>query len=120
MLEGALGELVERGRAALAVGEWDAARAAFQASLDDAPTAAAFEGLGVACRWLGDQEAAIRALQRAYRLHRRADDPRSAARTAVQLCIGELYFHDDLAVALGWVERAARLLDDVPVAAEHG
>jgi LuxR family maltose regulon positive regulatory protein len=125
MLEGAaVGEdvdpLVERGRAALAAGEWEAARDAFQASLDEAPTALAFEGLGTACRWLGEQEAAIRALQRAYRLHRRADDRRSAARTAVQLCIGELYFHDDMAVALGWVERAARLLDGVPTGAEHG
>jgi LuxR family transcriptional regulator, maltose regulon positive regulatory protein len=111
---------IERGRAALAAGEWENARDAFQASLDEAPSAPAFEGLGLACRWLGEQEAAIRALQRAYRLHRRADDRRSAARTAVQLCIGELYFHDDLAVALGWAERAARLLEGVPTAGEHG
>ena len=123
MLEGAVegvDPLVERGRVALAAGEWDAARDAFQASLDEAPSAPAFEGLGVACRWLGEQEAAIRALQRAYRLHRRADDRRAAARTAVQLCLGELYFHDDMAVAVGWVERAARLLEGVPPGAEHG
>jgi ATP/maltotriose-dependent transcriptional regulator MalT len=125
MLEGAavgqgLDPLVERGRAALAAGEWDVARDAFQASLDATPSAAAFEGLGLACRWLGEQEAAIRALQRAYRLHRRAGDRRSAARTAVQLCLAELYFHDDLAVAMGWVERAARLLEDEPLGAEQG
>jgi DNA-binding CsgD family transcriptional regulator len=120
MLEGAAVAQVERGRAALAAGEWEAAREAFQASVDEEATAAAFEGLGVACRWLGEQEAAIRALQRAYRLHRRADDPRSAARNAIQLGLGELYFHDDLAVAVGWVERAARLLDGEPTAAEHG
>ena len=117
MLEGAVegtDRHAERGRAALAAGEWDAARDAFEASLDEAPSAAAFEGLGVALRWLGEQEAAIRALQRAYRLHRRSDDRRAAARAAVQLCLGELYFHDDMAVALGWVERAARLLDGVP------
>jgi LuxR family maltose regulon positive regulatory protein len=112
--------LVERGRAALAAGDWETARDAFQASIDGGPSAAAFDGLGLACRWLGEQEAAIRALQRAYRLHRRADDRPAAARTAVQLCLGELYFHDDMAVALGWVERAARLLDELPPAAEHG
>src|SRR6185312_35180 len=72
------GAHIEAGRAALAAGEWDNARAAFQASVDEAPSAAGFEGLGVACRWLGEQEAAMRALQRAYRLHRRADDPRAA------------------------------------------
>jgi DNA-binding NarL/FixJ family response regulator len=112
--------LVAAGRAALGAGEWEAARDTFQASLDEAPSASAFEGLGVACRWLGEQEAAIRALQRSYRLHRRAGDRRSAARVAVQLCLGELYFHDDMAVAMGWVERAGRLLDGVAPGAEHG
>jgi DNA-binding CsgD family transcriptional regulator/tetratricopeptide (TPR) repeat protein len=125
MLEGAaVGEnvdpLVERGREALAAGEWEAASEAFQASLDEDPSAAAFEGLGSACRWVGEQEASIRALQRAYRLHRRADDRRSAARVAVQLCLAEQYFHDDLAVAVGWVERAGRLLEGVPPSPEHG
>jgi hypothetical protein len=51
----------------------------------------------------------MRALQRAYRLHRRAGDARSAARVALQLCLGECYFHADVAVGLGWVERAERL-----------
>ena len=36
------------------------------ASVDESPSAAGFEGLGVASRWLGEQEAAMRALQRAY------------------------------------------------------
>jgi len=114
------GALVEAGRAALAAGEWEAARDAFQASLERAPSASAFEGLGVACRWLGEQEAAIRALQRAYRLHRRGGERRAAARVAVQLCLGELYFHDDMAVGLGWVERADRLLDGMAPGAEQG
>ena len=47
------GAHVEAGRAALAAGEWEAARDAFQASVDEAPSAAGFEGLGVAARWLG-------------------------------------------------------------------
>jgi LuxR family transcriptional regulator, maltose regulon positive regulatory protein len=120
MLEGAaLGE-EETGRAALAAGEWEAAREAFQASLDVAPSAAAYEGLGVACRWLGEQEAAIRHLQRAYRLHREAGDPRAAARVALQLALGECYFHADVAVGLGWLERADRLLEGLPPGAEQG
>ena len=73
---------VEAGRAALAAGEWEAARDAFHASIDDAPSAAGFEGLGVASRWLGEQETAMRALQRAYRLHRRAGDARSSSASA--------------------------------------
>ena len=111
---------VDAGRAALAVGDWEAAREAFQASLDQAPSAEAFEGLGVACRWLGEQEAAIRHLQRAYRLHRQAGDARAAARVAVQLCLGECYFHSDVAVGLGWLERADRLLEGHEPGAEQG
>src|SRR6266536_4369310 len=114
------GLLVEQGRAALAAGEWQAAHDAFQISLQAAPSAPAFEGLGLACRWLGEQEAAIRALQRAYRLHRRADERRGAARVALQLCLGEFYFHDDMAVGLGWVERADRLLEGMEPGAEQG
>ena len=114
------GRHVEAGRAALAAGEWEAARDAFQASVDEAPSAAGFEGLGVASRWLGEQEAAMRALQRAYRLHRRAGDARSAARVALQLCLGECYFHADVAVGLGWVERAERLLEGTEPGVEHG
>jgi LuxR family transcriptional regulator, maltose regulon positive regulatory protein len=110
----------EAGRAALAVGDWEVARDAFQRSLDEAPSAAAFEGLGVACRWLGEQEAAIRHLQRAFRLHRQAGDPRAAARVALQLALGECYFHDDVAVGLGWVERADRLLEGMEPGAEQG
>ena len=102
------GARVEAGRAALAVGDWERARAAFQASVDEAPSASALEGLGFALRWLGEPEAAMRALQRAYRLHRRAGDARAAARVALQLCLAECYFHSDVAVGLGWVERAER------------
>jgi LuxR family maltose regulon positive regulatory protein len=120
MLEGAALGAEEAGRAALAAGNWEAAREAFQASLDEAPSAAAFEGLGFACRWLGEQEAAMRALRRAYRLHRQAGDARGAARVALQLCFGECYFHADVAVGLGWVERAERLLEGTEPGPEQG
>jgi DNA-binding NarL/FixJ family response regulator len=116
----AVGPHVEAGHAALVAGEWEAARDAFALSLEAGPSAPAFEGLGLASRWLGAQDAAIRALQQAYRLHRRADDRRGAARVALHLCLAEFYFHDDMAVGLGWVERADRLLEGVELGAEHG
>ncbi len=114
------GGRIDAGRAALVAGDWEAARAAFQASVDATPTAAGFEGVGVACRWLGEQEAAMRALRRAYRLHRQAGDARAAARVALQLCLGECYFHADVAVGLGWVERAERLLEGMEPGVEQG
>jgi LuxR family transcriptional regulator, maltose regulon positive regulatory protein len=120
MLEGAaLGE-EEAGRAALANGDWEAARDAFQAAVEQSRSAAAYEGLGVASRWLGEQEAAIRHLQRAFRLYREAGDPRAASRVALQLAFGEVYFHADVSVGLGWLERADRLLEGLPPGAEQG
>jgi LuxR family maltose regulon positive regulatory protein len=116
----AAGARMQAGRAALAAGRWEVAREAFEASVDEAPSASGFEGLGVALRWLGEQEAAMRALQRAYRLHRRAGDARGAARVALQLCLAECYFHADVAVGLGWVERAERLLEGTAPGSEQG
>jgi hypothetical protein len=51
------------------------------------------------------------AVARSYRLYRRAHDRQSAARAALQLCLGEVYYRMEPAVALGWLARAERLLD---------
>src|SRR5512132_265458 len=74
----------------------------------------------MACRWLGDSDAMFRSLQRAYRLHVGAGDRRGGARVAVQLALGDLYFHGDVAIARGWLERADGLLTTVEPGSEHG
>ena len=113
-------EHIDAGRAALAAGEWEAARDAFEASLARAPSAAAYEGHGFACRWLNEQEAAIRSLQRAFRLYRRPTTAAARRVWRLQLCFGECYFHADAGRRLGWIERAERLLEGIEPGAEQG
>jgi ATP/maltotriose-dependent transcriptional regulator MalT len=100
------------GRKALAEARWADAKQEFEASLaEDGETAAALEGLGMAQRWLGEVGPTFRTTARAYRLYRRAGDAQAAARVAMQLALGEMYFRMEPAVARGWLARAERLLD---------
>jgi hypothetical protein len=97
---------VDAGRSALWRPREEPARDCLPRSVDEAPVRGRYEGLGVACRWLGEQEASIRHLQRAYRLHRLAGDVRGRRAGGAPARSGECYFHEDVAAAWGWVERA--------------
>lgn len=112
---------IDAGRAALADGRWAEARTIVErlVAAEESPTT--LEGLGVAARWLNDQDTAVDVHERAYRLYRDAGDDQGAARMTLQLAIHAYRFRSDLAVARGWVQRARRLLRDVPQAtAEAG
>jgi DNA-binding CsgD family transcriptional regulator len=61
----------------------------------------------------GDDDSAVRALQRAYRAELDAGEPRSAIRIAFWLGL-ILITGGDAAVGGGWVARAYRLLEDIP------
>jgi ATP/maltotriose-dependent transcriptional regulator MalT len=110
---------IEVGRAALADGRWREARGIFEGLLEAGESPEALEGLGLAARWELDEPAAMRAHQRAYRLYRARGDHRGAARMAIQIALGALNFHSDVAVARGWMERARRLLAEVPEASSE-
>ncbi len=99
---------------------WPEARAAFEAALAEAETAAAHEGLSWAAWWLDDGPAVFAARERAYTLYRDAGDARGAARMAVWLAVDELDFRSSWAVASGWLQCAERLLDGVEPSPEHG
>ena len=62
------------GEEALASGDWDGARAAFERVLEDATSARAEEGLGRALWWLQDTEGAIAHMERAYAAYREAGE----------------------------------------------
>jgi DNA-binding CsgD family transcriptional regulator len=111
---------IEAGRAALAAGAWEEARARFELALSDGETAEALEGLGWAAWWLGDAEAMFDARERAYALYRSLDDRRGAARLATWLGTDHVDFRGELAVAQGWLGRARRLLADLEPGPEHG
>jgi LuxR family transcriptional regulator, maltose regulon positive regulatory protein len=114
------------GRAALTRGAWGVAREYFELELRDhgTPTppegAEVLEGLSWAAWWLDDGDACLDARERAYRAYRDDGDARGAARMALWLSDDHVEFRGATAVAGGWRARAARLLDELEPAPEHG
>ncbi|TCC57965.1 helix-turn-helix transcriptional regulator [Kribbella pittospori] len=113
-------EAVEAGRAALSQGAWLVARAQFEGALEVSATPEAFEGLSWATWWLEDAAACLEAREQAYRLYRQAGDARGAARMALWLGDDHNEFYGAGAVAEGWFNRAARLLDELESCPELG
>jgi ATP/maltotriose-dependent transcriptional regulator MalT len=111
---------ITAGQAALSGGRWREARARFQQALARAPAPEALEGIGWAAWWLEDVPGCLDSRERAYRMYRRAGDARGAARVALWLGDAYLEFRGATAVAGGWFGRAARILDGLEPAPEHG
>jgi ATP/maltotriose-dependent transcriptional regulator MalT len=103
-------DAIAAGRAALLRGAWGEARARFEEALAVEESPAAFEGLGVAARYLWDAEAAVSAHERGYRLARGAGDMGAAAKLATQLAI-DAYSLGRISEANGWTERALMLTE---------
>jgi DNA-binding CsgD family transcriptional regulator/predicted negative regulator of RcsB-dependent stress response len=100
--------------------DWEEARAAFAAALDEQPgDAEALDGLGQSLWWLGDRDAAIASRCEAFAAYRRAGDDRKAGGLAAYLA-GEHRIDGRVAAAAGWLARAERLLAGRPLGAEHG
>lgn len=109
-----------RGHEALASGDWESARAAFQEALDSTDSAEALDGLGRALWWLRDERGAIVHRERAYAGFRRDGELARAARVALWLAREYGLAFDNDAAARGWLARAERLLRDVAPGAERG
>jgi tetratricopeptide (TPR) repeat protein len=75
--------------------------------------------MGECAWWLGKMRHCIALRERAHAAYLKADDPRHAARVAIELTDHHTDLTED-AVAQGWLQRATRLLEDVPEAPEHG
>lgn len=111
---------VADGYEALAAGDWQRARAAFEAALSRADSPEALDGLGRALWWLRDAEGAVVSRERAYAGFRRDGELARAARIALWLSreYGLVWRND--AAANGWLARAERLLADVAPGRERG
>jgi DNA-binding CsgD family transcriptional regulator len=101
---------LEDGQAALAAGDWAAARAAFEANEESAE---ALSGLGTALMWLGETDAAVRAREQAYAAFCRRPDRFQAAITALSLYFLFRSSLGNVAASRGWLARAGRLADDL-------
>lgn len=108
------------GGQALSRGDWTDARGQFEGALEAEKSGEAWEGLGWAGWWLADEELTFRARQNAFRAYRDAGDPASAARVAAWIAADFREFRGEEAVGQGWLERARRLLANVPEGADHG
>jgi LuxR family transcriptional regulator, maltose regulon positive regulatory protein len=115
-----VGQRLREGDAALARGAWDEARAIFEQELDERETVDALEGLSWAAWWVEDVPACLEARERAYRLSRRQGDLRRAAMLAIWLGDDYLVLRGERAIANGWFQRAARMLDGLEPCPEHG
>jgi len=114
--EAALGQ----GRVALASGDWEGARAAFEAALAEGPSPEAEEGVGRALWWLQDVDGAIFRLEQAYAGFRARGDAALAASVALWLSREYAAVHGNVAAASGWYARAEGLLRDTDPGVQHG
>jgi len=114
------GARVRQGEAALARGEWAEARAIFEQELEARETVEALEGLSWAAWWVEDVALCMEARERAYRLSRREGDQRRAAMLALWLADDYLILRGERAIANGWFQRAARILEGLDPCPEHG
>lgn len=105
--------------AALGRQEWARARTLFTRALEAEETAEALEGVAVAAWWEDDVDAAIAARERAYALRRERGETVEAARVAGFLAWDYGAMRGANAVAGGWLQRARRLVADLPVSAER-
>jgi LuxR family transcriptional regulator, maltose regulon positive regulatory protein len=113
-------ELLASAGAALGRRAWDEALAIYRRLLDeDGASADVLEGAAFASWWLDDVDAAIAARERAYVLRRERGQTIEAARVAGFLAWDHGAMRGASAVANGWLQRARRLIEDLPPAAEQ-
>jgi DNA-binding NarL/FixJ family response regulator len=106
------GDELLNGTRALERADWDAARAAFEAVLDENEVPEARDGLGQALWFLGRVEDGIAARERAFEDYVRAGRCDDAARVAVWVSHQHL-IAGRVSAARGWLARAERSLEGV-------
>ncbi|HEY7400970.1 MAG TPA: LuxR C-terminal-related transcriptional regulator [Actinomycetota bacterium] len=106
-------DLISRGHEALATGEWESAREAFMAAIEQGPDPEASDGLGRTLWWLGDVDGAIDQRERAYAAFRKRGDAARAARIALWLAREYVEAVGNEPAGNGWLARAQGLLRDV-------
>jgi DNA-binding NarL/FixJ family response regulator len=116
----AASDLVRTGREALAVGDWERARASFERAVELDETAEALDGLAEAVHFLGDFPRAIETLEQAFAAYRRRGERVRPARLARWVAFLQASVNGNLAAANGWMARSERLLEDAEECAEHG
>ena len=110
----------EAGEHALALGDWERARSAFEAVLAAGDDPAARLGLSRSLWWLQDVDGALLHAEDAYVGFRTRGDRCAAARIALWLSREYAAVHGNEPASAGWFARAEGLLRDEPPSSEHG
>ena len=113
-------DLVHDGWKALAEADWDAARSCFERAGEFGETAETLDGLGRALHFQRDYVRAIEVTERAFAAYRQEGRSVDAADRARWLAFLHGAINGNMAVASGWMERAASLLEDAEECAGHG
>ena len=108
------------GDAALAEGDWVAARAAFEAALAEDDEPEAHLGLGRALWWLQDIDGALFQVEQAYAGFRSRGDRPAAAAAAIWLSREYAAAQGNEPASAGWGARAEGLLREEGPCAEQG
>lgn len=104
---------LEQSREAIANGRWNDARQLLEQQLQQSSSAEIFEELARACWWLNDFTALFDYRLKTYEAFIQKGDKRGAARNAGWLGIDYLEIKGEFAIANGWFQRAANLIQDM-------
>jgi DNA-binding CsgD family transcriptional regulator/uncharacterized protein HemY len=107
-------ELLNKGRIALSVGEWEKAREFLSNALKEEESAETYEELGWACWWLNDASGVFENRTKAFNSYLEKDDKLGATRNACWIGVDYIEFKGEFAVASGWFKRAENLLEGLP------
>ncbi len=111
-------ELLNKGRNALSIGEWEKARNYLQKALSENQSPEIYEELGWACWWVNDASGVFENRTKAFNLYLEKDDKLGAARNACWIGVDYIEFKGEFAVASGWFKRAENLLEGLPASSE--
>ncbi len=112
-------ELMAAGNAALASGDWRAARTAFTTVLAQGDDAEAHDGLARSLWWTDGSSKSIEERTRAYAGFRKRGEDRAAAEVALWIAHEFQVGVRNPAAAGGWLSRASRLLERLPEQPAH-
>jgi ATP/maltotriose-dependent transcriptional regulator MalT len=111
-------ELLNKGRAALSIGEWEKAKDFLIDALKQEESPEVYEELGWVNWWLNDAAGVFENRTKAFNIYLQNDDKLGAVRNACWIAVDYIEFKGEFAIASGWFKRAENLLEGLPPSSE--
>src|SRR5215212_6243115 len=113
-------DLLRGGERAIAAADWETARACFERALEEGDSPDALTGLSKVAMIEREYERAIELRERAFDSYKAAGQLAGASDGAIWLTFMYATYHGNFSAALGWKQRAERVLDGTEETAAHG